>query len=189
MGGGQKIFSFFPCLGISSRSSTLDTFLLLETLYRSISIFLGFREFPSQKASLPEGMLCHKKNCCLAKAPLMITCHVAVPSNNSEKWTFPFCFTYFFFDSELMTGHMHSSCIIKTFVKSHTHADTHMHTQAHTDTDSQSLYSHTELTEDGIMAPSVICCPLASVCEWQLCCWLPFLLLVRVNDRHRIIAW
>lgn len=186
---GSKIFSFFPCLGISRRSSTLDTFVLLEKLYRSISIFLGFREFPCQKASLPEGMLCHKKNCCLAKAPLMINCHVAVPTNNSEKWTFPFCFTYFFFDSELMTGHVHSSCIIKTFVKSHTHADTLMHTQAHTDRDSQSLYSHTELAEDRIMAPSVICCPLASVCERQLCCRLPFLLLVRVNDRRRIIAW
>ena len=83
------MFSFFPCLGISSRS-TLDTFLLLEELRRSIFIFLGFREFPSPKASLPEGMfggpwLCHKKKCCSVKAPLMITCHVAVPTNNSEK--------------------------------------------------------------------------------------------------------
>lgn len=95
---GQKIFSFFPCLGISSRSSTLDTFLLLEELYRSISISLAFRELPSQKASLPEGTfggpwLCHKKKCCLVKAPLMITCHMAVTTNDSEKWTFPFCLT------------------------------------------------------------------------------------------------
>lgn len=35
----------------------------------------------------------------------------------------------------------------------------------HADRDSQSLYSHTELAEDRIMAPSVICCPLLALCR------------------------
>ena len=67
----------------------------------------------------------------------------------------------------------------------HTHAGTHTDMEAHVDTDA---HSHTELTEDRIMDPSVICCPLASVCEPLLCCRLPFLLLVGVSDRHRIIV-
>ena len=93
-----KKFLFHPWLKISGRSSSLNMFPLLEGLYRNISVFLAFREFPSREASCPEGMfgdpwLCYKKKCCAGKTHFMITCLLAVPGNRSKKWTFLFGFT------------------------------------------------------------------------------------------------